>query len=145
MAPIAWTRMTIVVIIFIFITLLFLYVSNGFLKCRCSSSSNQVFPDENINTTSTNGNQSSGRKLQNYHPFMQNLELAVRQSNDHRHSSTKTSSKARICILNIDTRPVERLSIMEDWKNMSFPSIAAYNSLFYGKTYIFSAEINDLV
>jgi len=46
---------------------------------------------------------------------------------------TNTVAKKRICILNVDTRPLEQFSIMEDFDKMSFHSITAYNSLFYGK------------
>lgn len=43
------------------------------------------------------------------------------------------SKKKKICILNVDTRPLERFSIVKAFENMSFPSVAAYNNLFYGK------------
>jgi hypothetical protein len=41
--------------------------------------------------------------------------------------------KKKICILSVDSRPLERFSEVNDLNNMSFHSIAAYNSLFYGK------------
>ena len=43
--------------------------------------------------------------------------------------------KKRICVLSIDTRPLERFSVIKNFDNMSFHSVAAYNSLFYGKSY----------
>ncbi len=45
----------------------------------------------------------------------------------------RVESSKRICILNVDTRPLERFSVIQDFNKMNYYSIAAYNSLFYGK------------
>lgn len=47
-------------------------------------------------------------------------------------SSNPNLRKERICVVSIDTRPLERFSDKKSFENMSFTSIAAYNSLFYG-------------
>jgi len=48
-------------------------------------------------------------------------------------NTNRTKSKRRICILNVDTRPLERFSDVNDITKMQFYSIAAYNNLYYGK------------
>lgn len=48
-------------------------------------------------------------------------------------NGTAKTTKARICVLSVDSRPLEKFSSIKEFENMSFHSIAAYNSLFYGK------------
>lgn len=49
--------------------------------------------------------------------------------------------KRKTCILNVDTRPLERFSDTNDITKMQYYSIAAYYNLYYGKeTFSFLAE-----
>lgn len=57
-------------------------------------------------------------------------------TNEYGNNHGETSKKKRICILSIDTRPLERFTAVKDIDKMNFYSIAAYNALFYGKKFI---------
>ena len=58
---------------------------------------------------------------------------AFLQKNKDKSNRTIYRSRKKICILSIDTRPLERYSAVQDFRKMQFYSVAAYNSLFYGK------------
>jgi hypothetical protein len=47
--------------------------------------------------------------------------------------SSQNIPKRKICILNVDTRPVERFSEINDFEKMNYHSLVVYNNLFYGK------------
>ena len=48
-------------------------------------------------------------------------------------NNNQMKSKRRICILNVDTRPLERFSNVNKVTKMELHSIAAYSNLYYGK------------
>lgn len=55
--------------------------------------------------------------------------------------------KTDICLLNVDTRPLERFTVLGDLDKMQFHSLAAYNNLFYGiiKLYNFHQYIRFII
>ena len=48
-------------------------------------------------------------------------------------NSSSIMSKRRICIVSVDTRPLERFSAVNNIDKMNFYSVSAYYHLFYGK------------
>ena len=60
--------------------------------------------------------------------FMKQLQI-----NETNYWLSPNTSKKRICLLNVDSRPLERFSSIQNFENMSFHSVVAYSNLFYGK------------